>query len=80
MIKTNLKLLVAILLLSSPAMAQKYMTKSGHIDFYSSTPMEDIEAHNKQVNAALDTKKWRLCFQSTDSFLSVRKGTDAGAF
>jgi len=26
--------------------AQKYLTKTGHISFFSTTPMEDIEAHN----------------------------------
>jgi polyisoprenoid-binding protein YceI len=33
---------------------QKYMTKNGHIMFYSVTPIETIEAHNRQVNSALD--------------------------
>jgi len=33
---------------------QKYVTKNGHIKFYSETPMETIEAHNRQVNSALD--------------------------
>jgi polyisoprenoid-binding protein YceI len=34
--------------------AQKYLTKNGHINFYSETPIETIEADNRQVNAALD--------------------------
>ena len=34
--------------------AQKYLTKNGHIKFYSETPIETIEADNQQVNAALD--------------------------
>ena len=36
--------------------AQKYVTKSGNISFYSSAPLEDIEAHCRQVNADLDTR------------------------
>ena len=34
--------------------AQRYITKNGHIKFYSETPMETIEANNHQVNSALD--------------------------
>lgn len=43
--------------------AQKYITKTGHIRFFSSTPMEDIEAHNRQVNAALDAETGDLVFR-----------------
>ena len=46
-------LLITIVGLSG-LQAQKYITKTGHIRFFSTTPMEDIEAHNRQVNAALD--------------------------
>ena len=38
----------------SLANAQKYMTKGGTIKFSSDTPMEKIEAVNRQVNSALD--------------------------
>jgi polyisoprenoid-binding protein YceI len=37
-----------------PAGAQKYITKTGHIRFYSDAALEKIEAHNRQVNSALD--------------------------
>lgn len=33
----------------------KYLTKNGHAWFISETPMETIEAHNKQVTAILST-------------------------
>ncbi|HSG68600.1 MAG TPA: YceI family protein [Bacteroidales bacterium] len=33
---------------------QNYVTKSGHISFYSETPIETIEAHNRAVNSALN--------------------------
>jgi len=36
------------------AQAQKYLTKTGQITFYSETPLETIQADNRQVNAALD--------------------------
>lgn len=34
----------------------RYLTKAGHIWFLSETPLEKIEAHNRQVNCALDMK------------------------
>ena len=43
--------------------AQKYLTKNGHIMFYSETPIETIEAHNDQVNAALDIQTGDLVFK-----------------
>jgi len=61
--KTTLNLLIAILLLSSSGMAQKFITKNGSISFFSSTPIEDIEAHNKQVNAALDIETGDFVFK-----------------
>jgi polyisoprenoid-binding protein YceI len=47
----------------SSALAQdKYFTKTGQISFYSSTPMEDIEAHNNQATSVLDAKTGKLEF------------------
>lgn len=43
--------------------AQKYITKNGYIRFFSSTPVEDIEAHNRQVNSALDQKTGDFVFK-----------------
>ncbi len=40
--------------ISAEAFAQKFMTRNGHISFFSKTPLENIEAHNRQVNSALD--------------------------
>ncbi len=34
--------------------AQKFITKTGHIRFYSDSPLEKIEANNRQVNCAFD--------------------------
>ncbi len=33
----------------------KYFTKSGHIDFFSHSPLEDIKANNDQVLSIIDT-------------------------
>jgi polyisoprenoid-binding protein YceI len=52
--KINLCLLACLLLCSIASPAQKYITKNGHIRFYSDSPLEKIEAHNRQVNSAFD--------------------------
>ena len=52
--KTLSTLILIFTLAIGTAQAQKFITKTGHIRFFSSTPMEDIEAHNRQVNSALD--------------------------
>ena len=44
------------------ATAQDYITRTGHITFLSSTPMETIEGNNYQVTSALNTKTGDLLF------------------
>ncbi len=56
--------LLLITFMVSGVQAQKYITKTGHIRFFSTTPMEDIEAHNRQVNAALDAQTGELVFKA----------------
>lgn len=48
---------------SATAIGQKYMTKNGHIKFYSHAALEDIEAHNYQVNSVLDTETGQFVFK-----------------
>lgn len=43
--------------------AQKYVTKNGFIRFYSDTPVEKIEAINRQVNAATDISTGDFVFR-----------------
>jgi hypothetical protein len=42
----------------------KYMTKNGHIRFYSHTPMEDIDANNNQVGSIIDVKSGEIVFNA----------------
>lgn len=56
-------LTVSLLIAVSALFAQKYITKNGHIKFYSETPMETIEAHNRQVNSALDISTGDFVFK-----------------
>ena len=51
-----------LLLLVHFSYAQKYISKSTHIRFYSHTPMEDIEADNHQVASILDIATGDLSF------------------
>ena len=55
-------ILIATLAIGS-AQAQKFITKSGNIRFFSSTPIEDILAHNRQVNSALDQQTGDFVFR-----------------
>jgi polyisoprenoid-binding protein YceI len=52
--KLQFFILTVLLLSATLVNAQKYITKTGFIRFYSHTAMEDIDANNKQVNSALD--------------------------
>ena len=54
---------VLIFLTSTQLNAQKFVTKNGHIKFYSETPIETIEAHNRQVNTALDATTGDFVFK-----------------
>ena len=48
---------------ASLANAQKYMTKGGTIRFSSDTPIEKIDAVNRQVNSALDFATGNFVFK-----------------
>ena len=57
----NMILTIPALLLMFSGFAQEtYFTKTGHIDFYSSTPMEDIKADNDQVASFLNIQKGEI--------------------
>jgi polyisoprenoid-binding protein YceI len=55
-------ILIGLLTVFQLASAQKMICKDGHIWFYSHTPIEDIEAHNRQVVAVLDPSNGELVF------------------
>lgn len=50
--------------ISIPAIAQKYMTRTGKVTFFSSTPVENIEAFNNEVASVLDADKGSFVFQA----------------
>jgi len=56
-------LLVLLSMIVLAGFSQRYITKNGHISFYSETPVETIEAHNNQVNSALDISTGDFVFK-----------------
>jgi hypothetical protein len=52
--RTNSLMLIFVFMTAQSVSAQKFITKTGYIKFYSYAPLEKIEAHNRQVNSALD--------------------------
>ncbi|OSZ79091.1 hypothetical protein CAP35_12820 [Chitinophagaceae bacterium IBVUCB1] len=61
-----MKKIVMIALLSASAygaMAQKYVTRTGRVSFFSTTPVENIEAVNNEAGAVLDSKTGDVVYQ-----------------
>jgi hypothetical protein len=57
--------IISLLLIASLfqlASAQKYIIKNGHVWFYGETPMEEIEAHNRNVASSLDCSTGEIAF------------------
>lgn len=54
---------LAMVCMATAVQAQKYTTRTGHVKFYSGTPMENIEAVNNQVAVALDPATNKFLFQ-----------------
>lgn len=59
------KVIIAALLLAGAngVYAQKYMTRTGKVSFYSPTPLEKIEAFNNETSSALDATSGAFVFQ-----------------
>jgi len=79
--KTKLRIAIpiasAILLMTSMAMksaSTKWFTKNGHIDFYSHTSIEDIQADNENVISVIDTEKAKIEFKAPiNAFIFKKK-------
>ena len=53
--------------------AQKYLTRSGKITFFSKAPVENIEAANNEVSSILDTQKGELVFAALIKSFKFKK-------
>ncbi|MCB0767189.1 MAG: YceI family protein [Flavobacteriales bacterium] len=61
--RTLIKLTFALALLPSTLSAQeRFATRNGHINFYSSTPVENIEADNNKVTSVFDVASGAIEF------------------
>ena len=58
----RLMLLICGTVLSISAFSQTYLTRNGYIGFFSKTPLEDIQAENKQVYAVVDLGAKNIAF------------------
>ncbi|MBS1771555.1 MAG: YceI family protein [Bacteroidetes bacterium] len=57
-------IITALLMCGAGSMyAQKYMTRTGKVSFYSPTPLEKIEAFNNETAAIMDSKSGDVVFQ-----------------
>lgn len=55
-------IILSLLLAYTQAEAQRYRLSSSEISFYSSAPMEDIEAHNQQAQSIFDASSGEIAF------------------
>ena len=53
--KMKLSLLLACILVGFSSMGQLYMAQNGEVSFFSKTPLEDIDATNKQVSSIINS-------------------------
>jgi polyisoprenoid-binding protein YceI len=56
-------IIIMIALLPFMTQAQKFITKTGSITFFSSAPLENIQATNGQINAAIDMSTGDIVFK-----------------
>mgnify|MGYP006267975223 CR=1 FL=1 len=54
--------IVCLMMVGTALQAQKYFTRDGKVAFFSSTPIENIEAHNSKATSVLDTESGRMEF------------------
>jgi polyisoprenoid-binding protein YceI len=55
--------LIFILMIATRSFSQRFTTKTGHIWFQAEAPFDAIEAHNTQVDAALDINSGAVDFK-----------------
>src|SRR5215210_7090481 len=60
--KTFFLTIICCVVTYSTLLAQRYFTRTGHISFYASTPLEDIKADNGQVASIIDLSNGDMAF------------------
>ncbi|MBX2923690.1 MAG: YceI family protein [Chitinophagaceae bacterium] len=55
-------IIIICCMVSTAMQAQVFVTRTGSVNFFSETPLEDIKAENNQVYAAVDLSKKTIAF------------------
>lgn len=56
------KLIFVLFLLPTMVWGQKYISDKAYVKFYSSAPIEDIEAHNESATSVIDMETGKVAF------------------
>ena len=59
---SKILILLLFLLVAQFTFAQRYITQNGKIEFFSETPVENIEAVNNQVSSVIDLANGNMAF------------------
>jgi polyisoprenoid-binding protein YceI len=54
---------IALITISTNLFAQKYMTRTGKVTFFSATPLENIEAFNNETSGVMNAANGEFIFQ-----------------
>ena len=80
-LRAALSIAAVVLLSALSALAQgDYVTKNGHASFYSEAPVADVDAHNNNVTASLNSKTDELSIDmamADFAFKNKKMGRDA---
>ncbi len=60
--KISILLILAVVMISFTASAQKLVSSKTHFKFFSSTPAEDIEANNYKTVSTLEKSNGKIVF------------------
>lgn len=71
--KTILAILVLTVIATSAVAQTKYITQNGHINFFSSAPIEDITADNNAVGSIIDPATGEVVFTLSISGFEFEK-------
>ncbi|HYD20327.1 MAG TPA: YceI family protein [Flavipsychrobacter sp.] len=61
--KKSIMMMTTALLLCNAVFAQKYMTRTGKVSFFSGTPIENIEAFNNEASSVMDAQSGSVVYQ-----------------
>ena len=69
----SLLTILCLIAIGNPVRAQRYISESSHISFFSETPLENIEAANTQSTSLFDSSTGQLVFSVSISSFEFAK-------